>query len=753
MPVGGTRLFDLALGQEVSPGTAVWSEEQPESAKLNDRLYQNYRSTWARQLDQMVLDRDFTAGAQWKKRDVDVLLARNQTAIVVNCIEPAVQQACGMLTANNPAYAVTSMEDSDVTRSGSAGIVMSHVWDKADGNAFSRMAIRDYYTTGIGYLAAYYDPMGLNGAGQIRFFSPDSLEVLIDPSSTDIYARDAAHVLLVTTMSGEQIQSMWPGLAGMLKFAKPSSHKNMRVTSDRHGLEYQASGQQPIESYHMHYDVINRYSRLKRTRYRVVDQNTFLEYVLEKGQEYDEFLERRTFIRTDAEGERFISNPKEIEEAQKLFDETGGVWHFVDDPERPEIPILTPGPAGSNARPNSEVRLQPSTMGEFLEMGILRQEIIVADRIQQVLTVGGALFWEGELPITDYPIVPMYANFNRTPFCRSHIRGVRGYQEYINKMYSLLVAHASSSTNVKLLIPRGSQNIQDLEARWAKAGTAVIEYDPEFGVPIVAGPVPLPNELYRNIEDAKKHVQEYLGIYPLMQGNPSDAPDTYKGTVALEEFGQRRIQAMKRDIEGALTQFGRVVFQMVQAYYDDFRIIRVLKPNGKMVSVAFNTQRQSALQLQDLSEYTFQIKNIATGTYDILMTAGSTMPSNRWAMIAYYVDLYKNGILDQEEVLKKTEVADMEGVLERTSIVKQSQQIIEQQQSQIKQLSGDLQTAQREVVHARQALEVKNFEVEIAKQEAKIKAATEMFGARVSDEMKMMRQQTKNKTNRTRKNA
>jgi hypothetical protein len=631
--------------------------------------------------------------------------------------------------------------------------VMSHVWDKADGNAFSRMAIRDYYTTGIGYLAAYYDPMGLNGAGQIRFFSPDSLEVLIDPSSTDIYARDAAHVLLVTTMSGEQIQSMWPGLAGMLKFAKPSSHKNMRVTSDRHGLEYQASGQQPIESYHMHYDVINRYSRLKRTRYRVVDQNTFLEYVLEKGQEYDEFLERRTFIRTDAEGERFISNPKEIEEAQKLFDETGGVWHFVDDPERPEIPILTPGPAGSNARPNSEVRLQPSTMGEFLEMGILRQEIIVADRIQQVLTVGGALFWEGELPITDYPIVPMYANFNRTPFCRSHIRGVRGYQEYINKMYSLLVAHASSSTNVKLLIPRGSQNIQDLEARWAKAGTAVIEYDPEFGVPIVAGPVPLPNELYRNIEDAKKHVQEYLGIYPLMQGNPSDAPDTYKGTVALEEFGQRRIQAMKRDIEGALTQFGRVVFQMVQAYYDDFRIIRVLKPNGKMVSVAFNTQRQSALQLQDLSEYTFQIKNIATGTYDILMTAGSTMPSNRWAMIAYYVDLYKNGILDQEEVLKKTEVADMEGVLERTSIVKQSQQIIEQQQSQIKQLSGDLQTAQREVVHARQALEVKNFEVEIAKQEAKIKAATEMFGARVSDEMKMMRQQTKNKTNRTRKNA
>jgi len=754
MPVGGTRLFDLALGQEVSPGTAVLSEEQPESAKLNDRLYQNYRSTWMRQLDQMVLDRDFTAGAQWKKRDVDVLLARNQTAIVVNVIEPAVQQACGMLTANNPSFAVTAAEDSDITRSGAMGYVMGHIWDKAEGTVFTRMAIRDYYTTGVGYLGAYYDPGALHGAGQIKFFSPDSLEVLIDPSSTDVYARDAAHVLLATTMSGEQVQAMWPELAQMLKIAKPSAHKNMRITSDRHGLEDQASGQQSQDSYHMHYDVINRYSRIKVKRHRVVDRNTFLEYILADGEEWEEFQSRPAFIRKSVEGQRFISNPAEIEEGQKLYEETKGIWHFVEDPENPNVPRLVPGPSDEMAIPNSEVELQPVTYADFLQMGVFEHDYTITDRIQQVLTVGGALFWEGELPITDYPIVPMYANFNRSPFCRSHIRGVRGYQEYINKMYSLLVAHASSSTNVKLLIPRGSQNIQDLEARWAKAGTAVIEYDPEFGVPIVAGPVPLPNELYKNIEDAKKHVQEYLGIYPLMQGNPSDAPDTYKGTVALEEFGQRRIQAMKRDIEGALTHFGRIVAQMMQAYYNDFRVVRVLKPNQTEISVAMNTaMTNNLLRPQDLSQYTYQIKNIGSLTFDIVMTAGSTLPSNRWALVAYYLDLYKNGIIDQEEVLKKTEVADAEGVLERISIMKQQSMAISQLQQQVKGLQGDLQTAQREVVHARQALEVKDFEVELEKQKARINAATEVFGARVTDEMKLIRQQNKVKTSRSKKNA
>jgi len=44
-----------------------------------------------------------------------------------------------------------------------------------------------------------------------------------------------------------------------------------------------------------------------------------------------------------------------------------------------------------------------------------------------------------------------------------------------------------------------------------------IKDDPEFGPPIVAGPVPLPNELYRNVEDAIHRIQDRLGIYPLMQ--------------------------------------------------------------------------------------------------------------------------------------------------------------------------------------------------------------------------------------------
>ena len=41
-----------------------------------------------------------------------------------------------------------------------------------------------------------------------------------------------------------------------------------------------------------------------------------------------------------------------------------------------------------------------------------------------------------------------------------------------------------------------------------------------------------------------------------MQGDQGAAPTTYKGTIALDEFGQRRIRSKKDDIEAMLNQLG-----------------------------------------------------------------------------------------------------------------------------------------------------------------------------------------------------
>ena len=152
------------------------------------------------------------------------------------------------------------------------------------------------------------------------------------------------------------------------------------------------------------------------------------------------------------------------------------------------------------------------------------------------------------MDIEDYPIVTIMNRHNRNPYPMSDVRFIKPIQEYINKITSLIIAHASSSTNTKLLIPRGSMNRKQLEEEWSRAGTGVIEFDPELGQPVVAGPVPLPNELYKNREDAKQSIYHILGIHPLQHGDPSSAPSTYKGTVAIDEYSQRRIKSKLDDI-------------------------------------------------------------------------------------------------------------------------------------------------------------------------------------------------------------
>jgi hypothetical protein len=331
---------------------------------------------------------------------------------------------------------------------------------------------------------------------------------------------------------------------------------------------------------------------------------------------------------------------------------------------------------------------------------------------------------------------------NRNPYPISDVRLVKGLQEYINKVRSLIVAHASSSTNVKLLIPRGSMNKKQLEEEWARAGTAVIEFDPELGQPIVAGPVPLPNELYKNEADAKADIERILGIYALMQGDQGGAPQTYKGTVALDEFGQRRIKSKKDDIEYSLNQLAKSVVGLMQYVYTSEKIIRLIQPNNKPLEIKINQNLYD-----DVSGHLIEkVNDISVGKYDIIVVSGSTLPSNRWARFEYYMELFKSGLIDQIEVLKQTDVADMEGVLERAGQMQKLMQQVQQQEEQIKKLKGDLQTAQRESVHDRKRVEVKEFEKKLAKAEAKAEMATQLYKSRASDELAKLKEEVKEVT-------
>ena len=98
-----------------------------------------------------------------------------------------------------------------------------------------------------------------------------------------------------------------------------------------------------------------------------------------------------------------------------------------------------------------------------------------------------------------------------------------------------------------------------------------------------------------------------------------------------------------------------------------------------------------------------------------------------------------NGIIDQLEVLKQTEVANVEDVLNRSSKMQQLMNQVENQETQIKDLKGDLQTARRELVHARQRVEVEKYKTNLEQSSNRADMASKLYAARTEDELKKVK--------------
>ena len=478
-------------------------------------------------------------------------------------------------------------------------------------------------------------------------------------------------------------------------------------------------------------EYIERYTKFKTEMYHVFDTTNKYECML-TAKELDDYLEEPYFVLNGVNDETIVTDYNEVQRMMVTYEETDGVYHMMVNPETGQ-PQIMPGEEHEGSIPNSTVLMELNIKQKLYDEEKILANKILCDRIELMVCVGGKMLYRRILPISEYPIVPMANIHNRNPYPESDVRLYRPLQEYINKIRSLIIAHASTSTNTKLLLPRGSVNKKQLEMEWGRAGTAVIEFDAELGQPIVAGPVPLPNELYKNESEAKHDLEYGFGIYEIMQGGNDGAPSTYRGTVAIDEYGQRRMKSRQDDLESMLNELAKRAIPLIQQLYTQEKIIRILEPSG--------TQKEYTVNQELYDNYgrlIEKVNDITVGTYDIKVVAGSTLPSNRFAQFDYYMELYKAGLIDQIELLKKTEVVDVEGVLRRHGQMVQLQQQVEAQQEEIKELKGDLQTADREAQHARKRVEIEKFKTQLKNIQNRSDKAGQLYEERLKDKLKTM---------------
>ena len=693
-------------------------EDIVESTQSIWKTYSQKRETWAEHAQE---DVEFRLGKQWTAEQTKILLERGQAPIVVNRIHPAVESAKALLTSGRPQFRVSPREDSDNKVAQAFNGLLEYMWYISDGTQALRNVIDDYYTMGMGAMMVYIDPLKDYGRGEVCIRDIDPLDVYIDPNSRDRLIDDAENVIISRLFTKEQAMQMYPMYKEAIKNASSDMYTDRPVTTrvDNSGIIFPEDTETKTEhtwgkdsEYIRGYE---RYYKIWVKRYHIKNSIDGSEKILLE-EDIDEYMAQPA-MRVNGQ---VFTNPQKaigiIAQLEEQYELSKQQSEMTGQPvmERPVIEELT--------------------YDMLAEEGLIETVSVPVQRIKMCVVMGDAYLYSRILPIDQYPIVLFQNIHNRTPYPISDVRMVKDMQEYINKTRSLIIAHATTSTNTKILVPSGSVDMAEFEQKWSQPGVA-IEVDMDNGAPQPIQPTPLPSTLYQNETIAKSDIDHQLGLYELMAGNSQVAPSTYKATISLDEFGQRKIKSKLQDIETSLVRVAKVAIPLMQQLYQSEKVVRIVQPNNNITEYSINKKLYN-----DHTGSIDVINDISRGTFDVVVVTGSTLPTNRYAQLEMYMDAYKNGIIDNVEVLKKTEVFDMEGVMQRKDQVTQLQKALQGAQEEIKKLRGDMQTREREVYHAKQRAEIEKFKSELDRTSTQTKMSSRLFEKRLDDAMGQVKQ-------------
>mgnify|MGYP006995563635 CR=1 FL=1 len=632
--------------EEIPDSALPTEEEDPniKEAELSDTLAIEYQGSAEEYRGQQKSWAQFALAEQWDPDTATELKTRGHAAIEFNYITAGVEQAVAHLTASSPGFTATGRDDSDTKKARNFANFLAFLWYISDGNLHLKQVIYDYFVKGMGYLYIYSDPNADWGRGELKFKYIDTWNVVTSASSKHRLQDDAHHQIITQIVSGDEFKDDMPGFEWVLEKAQPFTGTMTPASSKEGGGQNETKIFFPDE-------IID--SRV--TKYKLI---TRLTKIRQKMFRLFDVANQAETIMSEEDFNREKQDPRMME---LLATQQVKVAHFF-------IP-----------------------------------------RIKQVVTFGNVFLYSRIIPVEQSTLIPFPNKHTGSPYPLSDVALTVVVQEFLNKLLSLFVAYVQTLVSMKLLIPTGStpgKTIEEVADEW-KRPDAVVEFDPSIGVPFVPNMNPMGPEIVQLIMMAKHMIEYQFGIFESSMGGQQSA-ETFRGTMAVDEFGQRRMKSKLRDIEMSLTRVGQVLLQWSQSFYTIEKYYKVLMPDGTESDGTIN-QKSQERQAQSIQ----RMNDITTGRYDVIVVSGSTLPSNRWAEWEVYKEAYTLKLIDREETLKKSEIFDTEGVLERTGEIQQLSGRLQQALDQIKELEGDLQTSTRESLHDKKRVEVEKFKTKL----------------------------------------
>jgi hypothetical protein len=229
-----------------------------------------------------------------------------------------------------------------------------------------------------------------------------------------------------------------------------------------------------------------------------------------------------------------------------------------------------------------------------------------------------------------------------------------------------------------------------------------------------------------------------------MMGFTQQQPETYRGLLANDEFGTRRLKAwMGSIVEPALEHLGRIFQQMAQKHYTIEKVFRIVQPEAGQIP---DQEKEVSINIpvyNDYGEAIARYKDYATARFDVRVVAGATMPVNRWALLEEYFRWFQAGLIDDIAMIGETDIRNKERIVERKSLYAQLQSQLSSMEEAMKDKDGTIETLERQLVQSGIKMKVGQASNEIRKdvidtqaQQKLLKGMLKVEFGRLRDEMR-----------------
>lgn len=298
---------------------------------------------------------------------------------------------------------------------------------------------------------------------------------------------------------------------------------------------------------------------------------------------------------------------------------------------------------------------------------------------RKIVIASGVLLEDVPIPFDDgkFPYIKL-TNYElpREFWGISEVEQLEGPQKTINKLISFALDYMTLMGNPIWVV--GSTANIDTDNLINKPGL-IVETDDPNAVRREQG-VQLPAFILQLVDRYKQYIDGVSGQTDLSRGATNGQVSAASAIQELQEAQQTRLRLKSRNIDKFLQQFGRMYISRVFQFYSVPRIVRVTgdlgaekyfhfhvesieNPDGTVKRMAHITDPDDTDEAGLPMTKVYEIM----GDFDVRVSTGSSLPFAKDQKGGQSMNLYKLGVIDDEELLKNLDYPNYQEVVRRNN--------------------------------------------------------------------------------------